>query len=164
MTQEMFSLEGRVALVTGGNSGLGCAMALAFRTAGAQVAIASRRADKNAELARELGDSTAALELDVRDERSVERTVAAVVERMGRLDILVNSAGTISRVSVLEMELSEWERVLATNLIGAFLCTKYAGRVMASQGSGKVITSPDCMGSWLPAKGFRWPTPPPSTA
>ena len=155
MTQEIFSLEGRVALVTGGNSGLGRAMALAFRRAGAQVAVASRRADKNAEVARELGDSAAAHELDVRDEGSVERTVAAVVERMGRLDILVNNAGTVNRISVLEMELSEWERVLATNLTGAFLCTKYAGRVMASQGSGKIINISSVYGIMAPSKGLQ---------
>ena len=155
MTQEMFSLEGRVALVTGGNSGLGRAMALAFRRAGAQVAIGSRRADKNAAVARELGDSAAAYELDVRDEGSVERTVAAVLERMGRLDILVNNAGTVNRISVLEMELSEWERVLATNLTGAFLCTKHAGRVMASQGSGKVINISSVYGIMAPSKGLQ---------
>ena len=155
MAQDMFSLEGRVALVTGGNSGLGRAMALAFKEAGAQVAIASRRADKNAEVARELGDPAAAYELDVRDEGSVEQVVAAVVERMGHLDILVNNAGTVNRISVLEMELSEWERVIATNLTGAFLCTKHAGRVMARQGSGKIINISSGYGIVAPSKGLQ---------
>jgi 2-dehydro-3-deoxy-D-gluconate 5-dehydrogenase len=155
MAQGMFSLEGRVALVTGGNSGLGRAMALAFKEAGAKVAIVSRKAGKNTEVARELGDPAAAYELDVRDEGSVEQTVAAVVERMGQLDILVNNVGTVNRISVLEMELSEWERVIATNLTGAFLCTKHAGRVMACQGSGKIINISSGYGMVVPSKGLQ---------
>jgi len=67
----------------------------------------------------------------------------------------VNNAGTVNRVSVLEMELSEWERVLATNLTGAFLCTKHAGRVMASQGSGKVINISSLYGIMAPSKGLQ---------
>ena len=81
MSLSLFSLEGRVALITGGNSGIGRALALAYRDAGARVAIAARRADRNAEALAELGPDHAAFELDVSDEASIERVVEAVKQR-----------------------------------------------------------------------------------
>ncbi|NIO39611.1 MAG: SDR family NAD(P)-dependent oxidoreductase, partial [Burkholderiales bacterium] len=78
MSNALFSLEGRVALVTGGNSGIGRALALALRNAGAKVAIGSRRADRNAEVLAELGSDCAAFQLDVSDEKSVEKTVQGI--------------------------------------------------------------------------------------
>jgi 2-deoxy-D-gluconate 3-dehydrogenase len=134
-----FSLEGRVALVTGGNSGIGRALALAFQEAGARVAIGARRAQRNEAVLAELGPQAAAFELDVCDEQSVERAIAGVVERFGRLDILVNNAGGVNRKSVMELERGDWEQVLAINLTGPFLCTKHAARRMKGQGSGKII-------------------------
>ena len=155
MGSELFSLAGRVALVTGGNSGIGRAIALAFRQAGARVAIGGRRAERNAAVAAELGSDAAAFELDVRDESSVERTVAAVASRFGRLDILVNNAGVVNRKSVLDLERAAWENVLAVNLTGPFLCTKHAGRLMKAQGSGKIINISSIWGLVAPSKGLQ---------
>ena len=126
----LFSLDGRVALVTGGNAGIGRAVALAFRDAGARVVVGARRADRNAAVLAELGPECAAHELDVTDEASVERAVAAVVARYGRLDILVNNAGTVNRKSVMDLERAAWDHVMNTNLTGPFLCTKHAARAM----------------------------------
>ncbi len=107
MLDEMFSLKGRVALVTGGNSGIGRKFALALRDAGATVAIGARRADRNAGVLAELGGNCAAFELDVSDEVSIEAVMAGIAERYGRLDILINNAGTVNRKSVMELERSE---------------------------------------------------------
>lgn len=157
MGTAVFSLEGRVALVTGGNSGFGRAIALAFRDAGAKVAIGARRADRNAAVVAELGPDAAGYELDVSDEASVERTVAAIVARYGRLDILVNNAGTVNRTSVMDLELSAWHRVMNVNLTGAFLCTKHAARAMKAQGSGKIINISSVYGLVAPSKGLQVP-------
>lgn len=155
MGSELFSLAGKVALVTGGNSGIGYAIAVAFRQAGARVAIGARRVERNAEVVAELGADATAVELDVRDEASVERAVATVVSRFGRLDILVNNAGVVNRKSVLELDRAAWENVLAVNLTGPFLCTKYAGRVMKSQGAGKIINIASIWGLVAPSRGLQ---------
>jgi NAD(P)-dependent dehydrogenase (short-subunit alcohol dehydrogenase family) len=149
-----FDLTGRVALVTGGNSGIGRAIARAYVAAGASVAVTGRRSERNRDAVAELGERAAAFDLDVRDEDAVARTVAAVVERFGRLDILVNNAGTVKRASILEAELADWEMVLATNLTGPFLCTKYAARFMAAQRSGKIINIASVYGLVGPSRGL----------
>jgi len=146
-------LSGRVALVTGGNSGLGRAIAGAFVAAGAGVAICGRRRARNAEAAAALGANAAAFDLDVTDESSVAAAMAGTVERFGRLDILVNNAGLVRRESVTTLERSEWDRVLAVNLTGAFLCTKHATRHMAERKSGKVINIASVYGLVAPSKG-----------
>lgn len=105
----LFSMEGRVAFVTGGNSGLGRAIAFGFRDAGARVAIAGRRTDRNAGVAAELGEDCAAIELDVGDEGSVEQGVKGVADRFGRLDVLVNCAGMVRRGSVMALERAVWD-------------------------------------------------------
>lgn len=157
MASSLFSLSGRVALVTGGNSGFGRAIALAFRDAGAHVAIGARRPDRNAMVLSELGEDASAYELDVGDEGTVERTIAAIVARYGRLDILVNNAGTVNRTSVMDLELADWNRVMNVNLTGAFLCTKHAARVMKTQGSGKIINISSVYGLVAPSKGLQIP-------
>src|SRR6185312_11082119 len=90
--ENLFSLKGRVALITGGNGGLGRAIALAYREAGAQVVVTGRSPEKNQAMAQELGDPQAVLSLDVYDESAVERAIAGVQARFGRFDILVNNA------------------------------------------------------------------------
>ncbi|MEO8626986.1 MAG: SDR family oxidoreductase [Betaproteobacteria bacterium] len=157
MTQDLFSLAGRVALVTGGNSGIGREFALALRDAGAQVAIGARRADRNAVVLKELGAEAAAFELDVGDEASVEATMAGVMKRFGRVDILVNNAGAVNRKSVMDLELEAWERVVRVNLTGTFLCTKHAARIMKAQGSGKIINISSVYGLVAPSKGLQVP-------
>jgi 2-dehydro-3-deoxy-D-gluconate 5-dehydrogenase len=155
MATNPFSLEGRVALVTGGNSGIGRTLALALREAGAKVAIGGRRAERNAAVLAELGNQAAAFELDVCDEASVERAISGLVERFGRIDILVNNAGGVNRKSVMELERSDWDRVMAINLTGPFLCTKHAARRMKAQGSGKIINIASVYGLTAPSKGLQ---------
>jgi 2-deoxy-D-gluconate 3-dehydrogenase len=155
MAASPFSLAGRVALVTGGNSGIGRTLALALREAGAKVAIGARRAERNAAVLAELGDQAAAFELDVCDEPSVERAIQGVVDRFGRIDILVNNAGDVNRKSVMELERSDWDRVMAVNLTGPFLCTKHAARRMKAQGSGKIINIASVYGLTAPSKGLQ---------
>jgi 2-dehydro-3-deoxy-D-gluconate 5-dehydrogenase len=155
MAADLFSLENKVALVTGGNSGLGRAIALAFGQAGALVAIAGRRAERNAQVLASLGPSAAAFELDVADESSVERALAGTVEQFGRIDILVNNAGVGQRASVMELDRDTWQHVIDTNLTGAFLCTKHAARQMKTQGAGKIINMSSIYGVIAPSKGLQ---------
>ena len=140
MAKDLFSLEGRVALVTGGNGGIGLGIARGFRDAGATLALAGRNPDKNAAVAEEFGDGHGVYDLDVRDETAVEATVAQVVERFGRLDILINNAGQFIGGSVLEMELDDWNAVIGTHLTGSMLCAKHGARAMvAARRGGKII-------------------------
>ena len=139
MMTELFSLEGRTALVTGGNSGLGRAMALGLRAAGARVAVTGRDPAKNQTIGRELGDPALVFPLDVRDEEAVERTMSLLVDRLGRLDILVNNAGHTHRVSLLEYRREDWSAVLDTHLTGAFLCSKHAAKAMIGRSDGGKI-------------------------
>jgi len=155
MPESPFALDGRVALVTGGNSGLGRDIARALRDQGACIAIGGRRAERNAEVLAELGPQHSAHELDVADEASVRDAVAAIVRRYGRLDILINNAAIGQRASVMELDLAAWERVLRTNLTGAFLCTKYAARQMKSQRAGKIINISSIYGLVAPSKGLQ---------
>jgi 2-deoxy-D-gluconate 3-dehydrogenase len=140
MTTGLFSLDGRVALITGGNGGIGRAIALGLQEAGARVAVTGRNPEKNAAVAGELGAEAAVFTLDVREEAAVAGTVAAVVERFGRIDILVNNAGVASGGAVAAMPQAVWDGVLATHLTGAFLCAKHVVRAMlAQEEGGKII-------------------------
>lgn len=155
MSNGIFSLKDRVALVTGGNSGIGREMALAMRDAGAKVAIGSRRVDRNAEVLEQLGSDGAAFQLDVSDEQSVERTIKGIAERFGRLDILINNAGAVNRKSVLELERSAWDHVMNVNVTGCFLCTKHAARMMKAHGGGKIVNISSIYGLTAPSKGLQ---------
>jgi 2-dehydro-3-deoxy-D-gluconate 5-dehydrogenase len=138
VTFDQFSLDGRVALVTGGNGGLGKAMAVALQAAGASVAVTGRDPAKNAAVAAALPDSLV-LPLEVRDEVAVERVVAAVLDRFGRLDVLVNNAGQFRGGLLLELTLDDWHAVVDSHLTGAFLCAKHAARTMVATGQGGKI-------------------------
>lgn len=140
MPTSLFSLEGKSALVTGGNRGLGRGIALGLQAAGARVAVSGRDPARNRAIADELGESGMVLPLDVRYEAAVEDAVAEVVTGFGSLDVLVNNAGVARGAPVLEMEREDWDATIATNLTGAFLCAKHAGRAMAEAGrGGKII-------------------------
>jgi len=140
MLDELFTLKGRVALVTGGNGGLGQTLALALREAGAQVVVTGRNPEKNQAMGAELGDPTLVLPLDVYDEAAVERAVGQVCQRFGQLDILVNNAGQARRGYVPDVSKADWEDILNVNLTGAFLCAKHAAKAMiAGQRGGKII-------------------------
>ena len=138
---KLFDLSGRVAVVTGGNGGIGLGMATGLAMAGAAIVIAARNPDKSeaavAELA-ELGARSAFIPLDVADPQSCRVMVADTAERFGRLDILVNNAGMSIRKPPESYTVEEWQRVLDTNLTGALVCCQAAYPHMQRQG-GKII-------------------------
>jgi 2-deoxy-D-gluconate 3-dehydrogenase len=139
---EPFDLTGRVAIVTGGNGGIGLGMARGLAAAGANVVVASRRAVRNKQAVDELmalGPEAMAVEANVRDEASIKELMRRTIERFGRLDVLVNNAGTNIRRSPQDMTLDEWNTVLETNLTSAFLCCRDAYPHLKVSGAGKVI-------------------------
>jgi 2-deoxy-D-gluconate 3-dehydrogenase len=138
----LFDLKGRVALVTGGNGGIGLGMARGLAEAGAAIGVAGRNAAKSeaaaAELAK-LGAKTAVVSGDVTDEAQCRKLVEETVARVGRLDILVNNAGTNIRKPAQELTTAEWKTVIDTNLTSAFVCSQAVYPVMKAAGGGKII-------------------------
>lgn len=136
-------LEGQVALVTGASRGIGRAIALGLAGQGAALALVSRSAEALAEaarLCREQGAPVAlALPADVSDEQQVEAVFAQVVRNFGRLDVLVNNAGAFDGGPLDELSTAAWDRVLAVNLRGPFLCTRAALRLMKPARRGRII-------------------------
>ena len=138
----MFDLKDRVAIVTGGNGGIGLGMARGLAGAGARVVVAARNQTKSAAAVRELeklGGQGLAIAVDVVDEASVDALVRSTLDRCGRLDILVNNAGINIRKQPQDYTLAEWRRVLDTNLTSAFLCSRAAYAPMKAAGRGKII-------------------------
>jgi 2-deoxy-D-gluconate 3-dehydrogenase len=135
----MFDLKGRVAVVTGGNGGIGLGMARGLAASGATVVVAARNAEKAAAAVAELGARSTFLALDVADESSCRAVIDQAEKRFGRLDILVNNAGTSIRKPPESYTAAEWHAVLDTNLTGAFLCSQAAHPVMKRGGGGKII-------------------------
>jgi len=134
-----FDLTGRVAIVTGGNGGIGLGIAGGLAEAGAAVLLAGRNRAKGEAAARHLGDRAAFTVADVARKADCERLVAEAVEKFGRLDILVNNAGTSVRKSPQDYTEEEWHRVLDTNLTGAFLLCQAAHPHLLRAGGGKII-------------------------
>ena len=156
----MFELKGRVAIVTGGNGGIGLGMARGLAGAGASVVVVGRNAAKSDAAVRELGKLGAeamAVSADVSEEAAVNRLVSAARERFGRIDILINNAGTNIRKALHEYSLDEWHRVMNTNLTSAFLCSRAVHPEMKAAGGGKVINIGSMMSifgaSFSPAYG-----------
>jgi 2-deoxy-D-gluconate 3-dehydrogenase len=137
--EDLFTLKGRNALVTGGNGGIGLAIARGLQRAGARVAIVGRNEEKNAAAGAALGDQAVVLRADVTDEAEVERAVAEAASSLGGLHILVNNAGGFHGGPVTELSLAGWRTVLDSHLTGAFLCTKHAVPHLASADGGKVV-------------------------
>ncbi len=138
----MFDLKGRVAMVTGGNGGIGLGMAKGLGSAGARVAIAARNAEKSraaVETLARLGAEAIAVQVDVADEASVEAAITSVVDRLGRLDVLVNNAGINIRKQPQDYTLAEWRSVIDTNLTSAFLCSRAVYPLMKAARGGKII-------------------------
>lgn len=131
-----FALDGKVALVTGGNSGIGRAIALALREHGARVAIAARNVERNAEVAGELGEGAAGYAVDVGDAQALEALVDRVISDFGALDILVNNAGMGHVAPAPKHPLDAWRRVLDVNLTSALVASQ---RFAASADRGKII-------------------------
>jgi NAD(P)-dependent dehydrogenase (short-subunit alcohol dehydrogenase family) len=134
-------LAGRVAIVTGGASGIGKGIVERLVADGALVCIADLALAPAEALADALGVSTIAREVDVADEASVDRLVAATVARFGSLDIMVNNAGTIAISPLTETGIEDWRRVFRINVEGVFLCCRAAARQMIAQGRGGTIVN-----------------------
>jgi 2-deoxy-D-gluconate 3-dehydrogenase len=139
----MFDLAGKVAVVTGGNGGLGLGMARGLAEAGARVVVAARNHEKSraavAELDRIGSGGAVALEVDVTDEESVTALFRNAAERCGKVEILINNAGTNVRKLPHDLDLREWHHVVDTNLTSAYLCSRTAYPFMKSSGGGKII-------------------------
>ncbi len=138
----MFDLKGKVAVVTGGNGGIGLGMARGLASAGAQIVVAARNREKSRAAVAEIerrGGAAIAVEVDVSNEASVDTMTKATTDRLGRLDILVNNAGINIRKPAHDLAFDEWRRVLDTNLTSAFLCSRAAYPIMKRAGGGKVI-------------------------
>lgn len=136
----MSGLDGRVALVTGGAGGIGFATAQALAVGGATVVIADLRAEQAAESASALPGEHLGLGVDVSNEGSVERVVQSVVDRFGRLDVLVNNAGVLRDNLLHKMTLDDWTLVQDVHLRGAFLMSRAAQRVMVTASFGRIIS------------------------
>ncbi|MFV8816978.1 SDR family oxidoreductase [Haliea sp. E17] len=135
-------LEGKVALVTGASAGIGAACALALAKSGASVAITARRAQRLVALAEQIessGSAVLTLAGDISDEAFALSTVADTLSRFGRLDILVNAAGTIQATNIGEADFSQWRSVINTNLLASLYTCHAAVAPMRAQGSGTII-------------------------
>jgi len=138
----MFSLKNRTALVTGASQGIGRATALALAQAGARVAAAARSTEKLASLVAEIeaaGGEAVAVPMDVADAEQVKTGVRTAIEKLGKLDILVNNAAITRDGLALRMKLEDWDAVLRTNLTGAHLCAQQALAVMIRARYGRIL-------------------------
>jgi len=141
--RDLFDLDGRVAIVTGGATGIGLQMADALAELGANVVVCGRDGERceraAADLERERGVRCAGLPCDVSASDDVTRLVAETSDRFGRIDVLVNNAGTAWADPVEDTPLRGWQKVVDVNLTGVFLCSQAVGRVMIQQGGGKIV-------------------------
>jgi 2-dehydro-3-deoxy-D-gluconate 5-dehydrogenase len=142
---ELFDLSGRVAIVTGGNGGIGLGMARGLARYGATVVVVGRNADKSAKAVSELralgSAQSFALEVDVTQAAACKRMVSDTLQRCGRLDILVNNAGTNIRKAPQDYALEEWQALIETNLSSAFMCSQAVYPAFKASGGGKIIST-----------------------
>ena len=142
MKSELFDLKGKVAIVTGGNGGIGLGMARGLADAGADIAVVGRNEEKSKAAVADLkahGVKAIAVATDVTDKQAVARMVDQVKGELGRIDILVNNAGINIRKPPHVLELEEWSSVIDTNLTSAFLCSKAVHPILKAEGGGKII-------------------------
>jgi NAD(P)-dependent dehydrogenase (short-subunit alcohol dehydrogenase family) len=140
--KQLFDLTGRVAIVTGGSIGLGRQMAQGLAEMGANVVLCARkkeRCQQTAEDLQKLGVQTLALACDVKNPADIRQVADATMAQFGRIDILINNAGTSWGAPVEEMRLEQWNKVIETNLTGTFLFSQAVGKIMISQRGGKII-------------------------
>jgi 3-oxoacyl-[acyl-carrier protein] reductase len=149
MKETMAELQGRIALVTGASQGIGRSCALELARRGATVALAARNEAKLAEVGAEIaagGGSAAAFALDIASEESIKAGAKAVVERFGKVEILVNNAGITRDDLMMRMKRCDWDDVLGTNLTGAFLLTQALLRQMMKNHWGRIINITSVVG------------------
>jgi len=152
---EIFDLSGKVAIVTGGNGGIGFGMARGLARAGASIAVVGRNAEKSARAVQALGKEggkSQAFQSDVSDAQAVSEMVDAVEAAFGRIDILVNNAGTNIRKRPEDLAPDEWQHVVNTNLTSAFLCSRACYPAFKRVGGGKILNN----GSMLSIFGTPW--------
>jgi gluconate 5-dehydrogenase len=141
--RDLFDLSGRIAIVTGGATGIGLQMADALAELGASVVLCGRDGGRceraAADLERARGIRCAGLACDVSSSDDVTRLVAETCDRFGRIDVLVNNAGTAWAGPVEDTPLRGWQKVVDVNLTGVFLCSQAVGRVMIGQGGGRIV-------------------------
>lgn len=158
MTRFPWDLRDKVAIVTGGNGGIGLGMAQGLAAAGATVVIVARNADKSAVAVQTIiasGGKATCLEADVTDEAACRAMVASTVDTHGRLDILINNAGINIRKPPQDYTQSEWHQILQTNLTSAFLCSQAAYPAMKRALKGKIIN----IGSMMSIFGASFSAP-----
>jgi NAD(P)-dependent dehydrogenase (short-subunit alcohol dehydrogenase family) len=146
---DRFSLARKVAVVTGGAGGIGAAIATSFAQAGAIVVVADLTGSKAQEVAQEVvaqGGQGIAHVVDVTDERGVDALFNNVLMHYGRVDVLVNSAGIALRAPAVDHTLENWNKVLAVNATGTFLCCRAAARRMTTSGGGSIVNIASIMG------------------
>src|ERR1700691_6154459 len=142
MTTQLLSLEGKIAVVTGGTSGIGHALSLGLADTGADVIATARRQEQVDETAAEIerhGRKTLRLTSDVCDRASLERLLAAVLDRFGKVDILINCAGKIKRTPTITMPEEEWTAILDTDLTGTLRACQVFGKHMLERGYGRIV-------------------------
>jgi 2-deoxy-D-gluconate 3-dehydrogenase len=142
MTSPLFDLRGKVAIVTGGNGGIGLGMARGLAEAGAAIAIVGRNEAKSDAAVTELrqrGAKAVSIVADVTDKAAVQAMVDLTARELGRIDILVNNAGINIRKPPQALDIEEWDRVISTNLTSAFLCSQAVYPAMKAAGGGKII-------------------------
>ncbi len=142
MTASSFDLTGKIAIVTGGNGGIGLGMARGLARAGAGIVIAGRNKAKSEEAAHDieaLGARALAVSVDVTDKASVAAMVETTLGQFGRIDILINNAGMSVRQPAHVISLEDWNTVISTNLTSAFICSKAVYPAMKDAGGGKII-------------------------
>lgn len=151
MSLEIFKLDGKVAVVTGGSRGFGKAIAIGLAEAGADVVVASRTQTDLSLVAEEInarGRKSLAIATDMLDRASIENLASKSIEMFGKIDILVNNAGQGWNVPFLSLSEEQWDQILDVNLKGCFLCTQIIGRYMFKARSGRVINISSAMGSY----------------
>jgi NAD(P)-dependent dehydrogenase (short-subunit alcohol dehydrogenase family) len=151
-----FLLEGEIAVVTGGGSGIGRAVALAFAAAGAQVVVLDARETAASQVAEEIGISAHALAADVTNADAIERSFADIALRHGHIDVLFNNAGINRRQPSLEMALDDWNAVIAVNMTGMFICARAAVRHMIP--GGRIVNTASMLGlsgGWYPNIAYQ---------
>lgn len=137
---KLFDLTGKVAIVTGGNKGLGAGIALALAEAGADIAVVSTRTETEiVEAVKALGRKAIHIAADLTSIEPVERIVSTTLSELGGLDILVNNAGMIRRADSVDFTEADWDAVIDLNLKSAFFLAQAAGRHMITKGGGKII-------------------------
>ncbi len=149
MSLDIFNLEGKVAIVTGGSRGFGKAIALALADAGADVVVASRTQSDLDKVAGEIeakGRKARAISVDMLDKESINQMASRVAEEFGKIDILVNNAGQGSSEPFLKISEEKWDNILGVNLKGYFLCTQAVAQYMLQAKSGRIINISSAMG------------------